>query len=281
MYNKIIFLILFLFPISLLGQTNQMSKDKVPSAPVLDWPYARPNGFRNYAQELIFNRNKGEYYLEKAKAYYMAGYNGMRTTLNESEFEHYKRICGLSFYEPRPEKYNEYDRDPYRVEILTPTGDSALNDFVEAEWYFTKALGILGEYVQWDSEVATQPIYKNILYNTYKSLVYCAVYVGNYKKAIRYLDEFKKYSSDDMFIIEWEARIYGILVEIAKKYDWVFVGPLSYDALRKKHREILIKAIDRNFPGESKTKEELKKRIYPDLTYEESFTNNQGTTNRR
>ncbi len=261
----------------LLAQTNNSGKDKIPQAPVLDWPYARPTGFRNYAQELIFDRNKGEQYLSKARAYYIAGYNGLRTTLSEEEFDHYKKIAGISFYEPNLGQYDEYQRNPYKVEILLPTGPSALNDFVEAEWYFTKVLQLLAEYVQWDSEVSTQPLYKNLLSNTYKSLVYCAVYIGNYKKAIKYLDEFKKYSSDDIFIVEWEARIYGILVEIAKKYDWVFVGSLSYESLRRKHRDLLLQAIERNFPGESKTKEELKKRIYPDLVYSVNATNTKVT----
>lgn len=242
-------------------------KGVVPPAPVLEWPYEKPSGYRNYAQELIFNKTRGEYYLAQAKAYYLAGFNGLRVGLGEEAFGYFRKITGLAFYEEDKSKYDLYERNHYKIEIMSPSGGAALNDFIEAEWYLTKTIQILFRYVEWDAEVATQPEYKLLLSNTYKCLVYCAVYVGNYRKALKYLEEFKKYNEDDLFIIEWEVRIYGMLVELAKKYDWVFVGPLSYESMKKKHREVLLKAIEFNYPGQSKTKEELKVRIYPELHY--------------
>jgi len=267
MINKILVIniCIFLFCLNIQAQETNGANDKITDAPVLEWPADKKTGFRNYAQELIFNKLKGEYYLNKAKAYYLAGCNGLESYLGKEEFENFKKICGIKWYEPDPSKYDPYERNPYKVEIFTPSGLSALYDFIEAEWYFTKVIKILARYVSWDTELSTRPIYKQLLINSFKSLVYCNVYIGNYNKALKYLKEYKKFKPDDLFILEWEARIYGILVSIAEKYDWVFVGDKSYESLKKKHRELLLKIIDVQYPGESKTKEELKMRIYPEL----------------
>ncbi|MBN1898206.1 MAG: hypothetical protein JW827_05475 [Spirochaetes bacterium] len=264
-----IIIILFFFITPGLTQEVELDDDSLEDAPVLNWPYERKPGFLNYAQELIFNKTKGEYYLKKAKAYYMAGLSGLVTYFGPDELEHFFKHTGIKWYEPDPSKSDYYLRDPYMTEILTPTGGSVLYDFILSEWYFTKSLDILARYVEWDADVATRPLFKNLLNNTFKSLVYCSVYVGNYEKALGYLQEYKRFNPDKVFVLEWEARIFGMIVDVAKEWDWSFVGDKKAHAWMKKHRKALIKALDYHYPGDSKTKEEIKKRIYPELIIEQ------------
>ena len=290
----IIFLLISLniFAQSKTPSPDLNNKDKIPQVPTLDWPFDRAGGFQNYAQELIFNKNRGEYYLDKAKAYYIAGYQGIQTYFGNTDLGYFKKITGIKWYEEDPTQNDAYLRNPYKVESLSISGPSVLQDFVDALWYFTKAVDILNNYVSWDTEVTTKPIYKDLLNNSYKSLIYCNVYAGNYSQALDALEEYKKNNaSDENFTIEWEARIYGILVDIAKKYDWNLVGNKSYEYLKKKHKELLTKAIDFHYQGDSQTKEELKNRIYPEYMFktkiakdsmeEEQLNKTTGSTNKK
>lgn len=273
---SLIIILISLFSINTFAQKkvpdpnllDENNREKVPAAPVLDWPFERQTGFNNYAQELIFNPQRGEYYLEKARAYYYAGYQGIQTFLGDEDFGYFKKITGIKWYEEDQSQADPYLRDPYKVERMTGSSPSIFQDFLDAQWYFTKAAEIIYDYIAWDKEISTKPAYKDLVNNTYKCLVYCNVYTGNYPKALEYLDQYKKFAvNDQMFLIEWEARIYGILVEVARKYDWAFVGNKSYEYLKKKHKELLAKAIEFHYSGESKNKDELKDRIYPELIY--------------
>lgn len=263
------FLLCFIMITSITAQKAEDSalikEQEVPEAPLLDWPLDKPKGLSNYAQELVFNRKKASEYLHIAWAYYMNGYNGMKTYMGDDKFDSFKQITGIKRYEYNGEAYDLYERHAYKVEIFSYTGPSLLRDFIEAEWYFTKALDILKNKVAFDPQVTSKQLYKDLIKNLYRSKVYCSLYIGNYKKALNFLNEYKKYSTDTIFITEWETRIYGVLVEIAKKYDWVFVGDKSYGSMKRQHREKLLKAIDLHYPADSVLKEELKKRIYPEL----------------
>ncbi|MBU1078052.1 MAG: hypothetical protein KKH98_12215 [Spirochaetes bacterium] len=242
-----------------------VSEQEVPEAPLLEWPIHGHTGYGNYAQELIFNRKKPIEFMIVAWAYYMAGYNGVKAYLGDDRFDSFRKVMGIKIYEDKPDIYDKYIRNPYQVEIFTMTSGSLLSDFIESEWYFTRALEILRDKVQWDPQVTNKEIYKDLVRNIYRSLTYCSLYIGNYRKALKYLMEYKKFGIDAMFVSEWESRIWGVLVAIAKKYDWVFVGKMSYDYMKKEHKKILLEAINMYYPGESVLKEELKKRIYPEL----------------
>ncbi len=273
--KKVLFFLMFLIMLTgdnyaqdKAADSRLITEQKVPEAPLLDWPLDKPRGFRNYAQELIFNKKMPYEFLHIAWAYYMSGYNGIRTYMGDERFDSFRQIIGIKRYEVKQDEYDKYLRDAYKTEIFTITGGSVVHDFVQAEWYFTKSLQILRDKVKWDPQITNKEIYKDLVKNIYRSMVYCALYIGNYKKSLKYLIEYKKYGTDTLFIMEWEARIFGVLVDIAEKYDWVFVGKMSFDYMKKEHRKLLLKAIDMHYPGESVLKQELRKRIYPDLVIE-------------
>lgn len=145
--NKVLLITLFIIlfnNINIISQSTstQQSEKEIPEVPVLKWPIDKPKGLRNYAQELIFDKEKSEYYLNKAKAYYVAGCEGLERYVGASEFRKFKKIYGIKNYEEKPDKVDLYERDPYKVEVFTPSGLSAIYDFAEAEWYFTKAIKI-------------------------------------------------------------------------------------------------------------------------------------------
>ncbi len=266
------------------AQTNSkliFKEENIPTAPNLRWPVDKPAGLQNFAQELILNKERLQDYLLLARAYYIKGYNNMEVYLGEEKFRMFKQIAGIKMYEKNPEGIDPYDIDPYKFEIFTPTGFSVLRDFNEALYSFTEAYNILRYIGAWDVTITTKELYKKLIDNLYRSLIYCCVHVNNYEKALKYVNEFKKISDDEKFIIEWETRIYGVLVGIAKKYDWSFTGDKSYRKRKEHHRKLLLKAIELYYPGESYLKNVLKKKIYPEFIYEPpSVTNNQAGTNK-
>ncbi len=263
---------------------NKLITDEkyTPLAPTLKWPIDKPSGLQNFAQELILNKERLQDYLLLARAYYIKGYNGMEVHLGEEKFKVFKQIAGIKKYEPNPKGTDPYDIDPYKVEIFTPSGFSVLRDFSNAQYCFTEAYNILKYIGTWDTTITTKELYKNLADNIYRCLIYCCVHVNNYEKALIYINEYKKINKEEneKFIIEWETRIYGVIVGIAKKYDWSFTGDKSYRKRKEKHRELLLNAIEHYYPGESYIKEVLKKQIYPEFIYEPpAVTNKKSTTN--
>jgi len=207
---------------------------------------------------LVFHKERGEYYLEKAKKYYEEGYNLVK------------------FYIVNPDEYDFYKRDPYKVETGLPTALSVAQDFADAEYYFTLALNIVAHYVQWDPDLTQKPLYKSLVQNTFRNLIYVSTYNANFDKALKYIDEYKKFNPDDMdFVDEWEARILGNIVKLHEKYDWVFTGKLKASSLKKKHREMLSKIIEKKYGNNPTLKKELLNRIYPECVVLPTQKNNQ------
>ncbi len=272
MKKILITIVLLITIISLTPAQNEnvalIQDKKVPKAPNLPWPIDKDKGLHNFAQEMIFNKDKLNEYLELARAYYIAGYNGLNVYLGDETFKVFKQITGVKIYEVDHSKGDLYLQDPYKIEIFTTSGLSVLKDFIEAEWCYNETMNILKYIGQWDRTITTKGLYKELVDNTYKSLIYCSVYVNNYKVAWKYISEYKKISKDEKFIIEWETRILGVLVGIAKKYDWALTGAESYRKRKEQHRDVLLRAIDFYYPGESDLKKELKKNIYPEFVYE-------------
>jgi hypothetical protein len=247
--KKIISIIIIL-TISISFLYSQQAKETKSEQQVekveLNWPFDKYSGFENYAQELVFYRDKGYEYLEQARKYYIEGYNLIKR------------------YQLRPEIYDLYLRDPYRVEVGSPTDLSMRMDFALAEVYFTRALDISARYMDWDTKIKNEPLYKSLLENCFKNVIYTSVYNGNYYRALKYLNEYKKFQPDEKFINEWEARIMGNLVKLHEKYDWVFVGKYSAENMKREHRELLNRIIEKNYSNDPEFMKELKNRIYPE-----------------
>ncbi len=270
--KKILIVIILLLGIAVLPAQDDpkslIQDKKIPRAPNLQWPIDKEKGLNNFAQELIFNKQRLDEYLKLARAYYIAGYNGLNVYLGDEDFRMFKQITGIKIYEVDKSKGDLYLQDPYKIEIHTTTGLSVLKDFIEADWCFNETLNILKYIGEWDRTISTKELYKEIADNTYRCLIYCSVYVNNYKAAWKYIKEFKEISKDEKFIIEWETRVLGVLVGIAKKYDWSFTGEESYRRYKERHREVLLRAIEYYYPEESDLKKRLKKQIYPEFIYD-------------
>ncbi len=243
--------------------TINAQKDNTEIAKInLEWPPDKYSGFANYAQELVFHKERGLYYLEKAKKYYKEGYNLIK------------------FYIVKPDEYDFYKKNPYKTEMGTPTALSVAQDFADAEYYFTLSLNIVAHFVQWDPDLTQKPLYKNLVQNTFRNLIYVSTYNANFNKALKYVEEYKKFNPDDMdFVEEWEARILGNIVKVHEKYDWSFTGKLKAASLKKKHREMLMKIIDKKYGNNPTLKKELINRIYPEYTVIPTQKNNTSNKN--
>lgn len=240
------------FIILLIGAayTQTAQKSEIPSVN-LNWPFDKYSGFENYAQELVFYRDKGYEYLEAARKYYIEGYNLIKR------------------YQLRPEIYDKYERDPYSIETGSPTDLSMRMDFALAEVYFSRALDLSARYIDWDPKIKNEPLYKSLIENCFKNAIFTSVYNGNYYTALKYINEYKKFSPDEKFVDEWEARIMGNLVKLHEKYDWVFVGKLSAQNMKREHRQLLNSIIEKRYSNEPELIKELKNRIYPEEVFVE------------
>ncbi len=241
-------------------QSSKGTTESSVSNMSLGWPFDRYSGFENYAQELIFNRDKGYEYLEQARKYYLEGYNLIKR------------------YQINPEKYDPYERDPYKIESGSPTDLSMRQDFALAQVYFTRALDITARYIDWDNKINQEPLYKSLVENCYKNVIYTAVYNGNFNIAMNFLQEYKKHSPDENFVDEWNARIMGNLVKLHEKYSWAFVGKLSADNMKREHRKMLNDAIEKKYASDENIKTELEKRIYPDEVMAAETTTDEKST---
>ncbi|MDD5066150.1 MAG: hypothetical protein PHF84_03805 [bacterium] len=212
----------------------------------LEWPCDKPSGFHNYAQELVFYRDRSQYYLNLAKTYYNKGYSIMK------------------YYQINNQIFDTYERDRYRYDAANRYSDGVREEFRLAEYWFDRTLDIIAHNIEWDPGVANNQEYKDLIQNTFKNLVYVTVYNGKYWQAVAYLDEYKKFNPDEKYVDEWEARIKGNIVKIHEEYSWGFTGRYSAAYLKKEHHELLKKVIDKRYSGDAKFKDELKNRVYPD-----------------
>jgi len=247
--SGIIFLMLVIFPGIIFCQEGG-GDVKPPWDDVqlldLNWPFDKHSGFVNYAQELIFYPEKSKYWLDKAKEYYFKGYDSIKR------------------YQVRPDVYDPYERDAYRIDAISPTGMGIFRDFIIAEYWFNKSREIVGHFIEWDPKINTDEEYQKMVENTYKNLVFVSIYKGQYDRALSYLQEYKYFNPEKKFIEEWEARIQGNRVLIHQKYDWIFTGEQSYQYLKNQHRKFLLDIIEETYSGDEKLKEQLQKRIYPE-----------------
>lgn len=244
----IIVLIAAFIPLDVLSQESKEAKppwDEVQSL-TLGWPFDKHPGFINYAQELIFYREKSKEYLDKAKEYYYKGYDCIKR------------------YQVRPEESDPYERDAYKFDAISPSGSGVFRDFILAEYWFNKSRGIVAHHIAWDPQINSNPEYQKMVENTYKNLIFVTVYKGQYDRALTYLNEYKYFQPDKRFIEEWEARIVGNRVVLHQKFDWVFTGEQSYQYLKDQHRKFLLDIINETYSGDPKLKEELETRIYPE-----------------
>ncbi|MHA1294788.1 MAG: hypothetical protein ACTSQJ_19285, partial [Promethearchaeota archaeon] len=185
----------------------------------------------------------------------------------DEKFKIFKHMTGIKTYEPATNVFDLYERDKYKFEIYSITGFSVLKDFLEAQYAFTEAYNILKYIGRWDKSITKQKLYQELTDNVYRSLIYCCVYVNNYEKALKYLKEYEKITSDKKFILDWKTRIYGVLVKIAEKYDWSFTGDKSYRKRKEQHRKILLEAIEFYYPEDTELKHKLIEKIYPEFIY--------------
>ncbi len=238
-------------------KSNNKEYNSQVSTVDLEWPVDIYPGFANYAQELVFHKERGLHYLEKAKKYYTEGYNIIKQ------------------YVVNPESHDPYLRNPYKVEVGSVSGLSVKQDFADAEYYFTLSLNIVAHYVQWDPDLTKQPLYKSLVQNSFRNLIYVCTYNGNFDKALKYVEEYKKFNPQDMdFVNEWEARILGNIVKLHEKYDWAFTGKLSALSLKKKHRDLLVKIINEKYKSNPQLRDELLNRIYPECVIKPTQKNN-------
>ncbi len=244
----LICVLVIIMPGIIKSQQQKKSQEEMLREITMPWPFDKPTGLRNYAQELVFNRQKGEEKLKEAEMYYNKG------------------LALITNYLPHPEKYDIYERDPYRYDAISPYGLTMREDIAMAEHYFAKAYYIVSKYVEWDPTLTSKPFYKELMRKTFKNLVYAAVYNNNFWRALKYIEEYKKYDPESEFALEWEARIYGCLVEIHEKYDWAYTGKYKVDMIKRKHRALLKEIIDKKY-GQKEPADfvrELKIRIYPE-----------------
>lgn len=212
----------------------------------LEWPCDKPSGFNNYAQELVFYKDRSAYYLKLAKAYFKKGSDIMK------------------FYTVNPQAYDIYTKDRYRYDSANRYSDGIRDDFRVSEYWFNKTLDIIAHNIQWDPATANNQEYKDLIQNTFKNLVYTSVYNGKYWEAKIYLDEYRSFNPDENFLDEWNARIMGNLVKLHEAYDWGFTGRFSSVYLKKEHHEMLKKVIEKRYSGDAKMKDELNNRVYPE-----------------
>jgi len=236
------FIIIFCF-LAFLAQGVVYSQDSVPTVK-LEWPFDKPNGFENYAQELTFT-NKGPMYLKEAINLYMQGY------------EIVKR------YQIDDKAADPYKNNPYKVEALSPYNLGMRKDFVDSANFFERTMDIIRTYLIWDEDITAKPVYKSLYENTYKNIIYCCVYNGDIFRAYENIEEYKKTNPDDKFVLEWRARILGAITQRMEKYSWVYTGSMSVEEWRLKFKSAVEEALEKNYPAGSKKKEEIKKRIFP------------------
>lgn len=247
-------IILILFPLAAFSQEKKtVTKKELNKVQPLNlgWPFDKHSGFLNYAQELVFNKDKGLEELEIIKEYYKNGFSK------------------ISNYQVNPDVYDRYMKDRYRWDadsILSPmgTGFGVFNDFRIAEYWFLKALKAVDAYLKWDTQINSNPEYKEVLENSYKNLLYVTVYNGKFDLAMEYLNTYKAYAPDENFINEWRSRIMGNVVLLHEKYKWVFTGKQSPAYLKNKHNEFLQEMINKNYPQSPELKKELEERVYPE-----------------
>jgi len=250
----VVFLVIIFSFLGILLVRGQSSSESQPASPPwgeikslnLDWPFDKHSGFLNYAQELVFNKEKGMEYLDLAKQYYKKGYDAIKR------------------YQKNPDVYDPYERDAYRFDAISPYGMGVFRDFILAEYWFAKAMEIVARKLEWDPNINTKEEYKNLVGNSFKNLIFVTVYKGQYERALAYLNEYKKFMPEKKFINEWEARILGNIVLLHKTYDWVYTGDQSYLFLKTKHRRFLMDVIDETYSSDPKLRDALKKRIYPE-----------------
>jgi hypothetical protein len=251
--NGIILLVIsiLVLPMLISAQSTSKAADENELLKIktvkMDWPFNQHSGFINYAQELIFNREMGKEYMKKAKRHYLKGY------------------AAISNYEIVPDAYDPYVRDTFRVDAASPYGQGVYKDFITAEYWFLECLKIVARNIEWDPEINKLDEFKSMLENTFKNLIYVTAYKGNHVRVLEYLNEYKNFTADEDYINEWEARAMGNILLVHKKYDWVFTGKQSYRYLLDKHREYLLKVIDRKHGQDAELKNELIERIYPEF----------------
>lgn len=241
---SVLCIIVLFIPVIIIAQDAK--KDEIGSAK-FDWPFDRPSGFHNFAQELIFDKEKGKFHLEVAKDYYSKG------------------LKILKLYEQKPDEYDWYNRDPYFIEAISPYGAGMRYDIVTAEYWFAKTLHIVARTVYWDTQINNTEEYRTLVKNTFNNLLFTSIINGHFHKAYAYLKEYRKYPHDANFVDEWESRILGNIVKLHEKYEYAYVGIQSSQYLKKQHRELLIKIIEKRYSGQPELKKEMINRIYPEF----------------
>lgn len=252
MLKKYFIIILFIIalPIIIIAQEEKKSEKEDDSIKALkfDWPFDRPSGHNNYAQELVFDTEKGDYHLNIAKKYYKLGYDCIKK------------------YQKQDDAYDLYNRDSYRIDALSPFGLGIRHDFYTAEYWFLKTRDIVARYINWDARITEKEEYKKLVNNTFHNLLYTSVYNGHYHKAYSYLNEYKRFSPDQDYVEEWESRILGNIVKLHEKYEYAFTGSEAPRHLKNVHKDLLIKIIERRYANNPKLKQELIDRVYPEET---------------
>ncbi|MBU1078367.1 MAG: hypothetical protein KKH98_13805, partial [Spirochaetes bacterium] len=178
--------ILFILPMALFAQEEKKTKDD-PDVLYLDWPFDQESGFHNYAQELVFDKEKGNYHLNRAWEYYRKGIELVKP------------------YEFHDDVYDWFQRDAYTIEVLSPYGRGMRMDFTIAEAWFLKALDIIAYYIEWDEQMSSKPEYKKLVKNTFNNLIYTSVFNGRFSQAYDYIQVYKNFNPDPDFIDEWES----------------------------------------------------------------------------
>ncbi len=243
-------ILLVISPLNIISQKPDENKDIKDLNKVnplsFEWPYDKHSGFLNYAQELLFNKDLGLKYLETAKEYYNKGYDK------------------IAIYQANPDSSDAYIRNRYKMDATSPYGLGIFRDFRIAEYWLFKSLEIVKDNLKWDPQVNTNPEYDTLVENTFKNLIYIAVYNAKFHKALEYLNIYKDFNPDEKFINEWGSRIAGNIIILHKKYSYGFTGKQSFPYLKQKHRESLLELIKKHYPESTELQKELGERIYPE-----------------
>lgn len=210
-----------------VGAAAQQGQETVPEL-ALPWPFDYWTEEDSYARELIFDRDAGRKYLQRARDLYMKGYNLVKK------------------YEGVPDHPDPFVRDPYRVLVMENNSTVFRQDFSHAYGYFEQALNLFKAHLQWDVNLRQTAEYKDLLRKTLKGLVMTAVYGQNLFLAEQHLNDYKFFfPEDEEFFVEWKIRVLSLIISKQMKYDVGFSGEMKADAWRRKYHEFVRQRLEK------------------------------------
>jgi hypothetical protein len=237
----------------LLSVNLHAAEEAVKPGPVpelnLGWPYDLRSKRSDYAMELIFNPKAGEKYLLDAKKYYWKGYKLIQR------------------YEGVADTGDPFLKDPYKVYSEEMWNSMWKQDFSQAYGWYTKALEIYTEKLQFDEHARSLPEYKDTLTKLIKGLVYTSVYVRNFFDANKYLDLYNiAFPDDKAYYLPWKIRVLGFIIEKQDAYNIGFSGAMRAESFKQQYKDYISQYLDMQKEIGEKTKRYIIDAAVPEYT---------------